>query len=178
MPSSSPAFSLREATVQDAGAIAKLGSSIFSASFGHSVTPDQLRKYLDESYSIEATEKDISDPHKDMTVAVAGDGTIIGFGLLTRQSIEPCVDHIDDKIELQRVYVSTAHHGMGVGKCLITEMQKAARDQGFRHMWLGVWEENHKAKQLYSKLGFNVVGEHKFNVGGDIQTDHIMLKEL
>ncbi|KAM0268404.1 hypothetical protein ACHAQH_009985 [Verticillium albo-atrum] len=180
MPSATitPAPTIRRATMQDAGAVAELGSSVFSSTFGHSVTPQQLEAYLDESYSVEATEKDISDPQKDMIVAVASDETIIGFALLTRGSSEPCVDHIESKIELQRIYVSATYHGQGVGKLLVNETQSEAREQGFEHMWLGVWEENHKAEQVYLKLGFSVVGEHDFDIGGDIQTDRIMLKKL
>ncbi|EGY21006.1 hypothetical protein VD0002_g254 [Verticillium dahliae] len=176
-----PAPALRRATLQDAEAVSALGSSVFSATFGHSVTPQQLQAYLDESYSVAATARDIEDTQKDMTVAVAADGdgtTIIGFVLLTRGGSEPCVDDVASKIELQRIYVSAAHHGQGVGKLLIHEAQRQAREQGFEHMWLGVWEENHKAAQMYAKLGFSVVGEHEFDVGGDIQTDRIMLKKL
>ncbi|KAF3353074.1 Myosin regulatory light chain cdc4 [Verticillium dahliae VDG1] len=128
-----PAPALRRATLQDAEAVSALGSSVFSATFGHSVTPQQLQAYLDESYSVAATARDIEDTQKDMT---------------------------------------------GVGKLLIHEAQRQARGQGFEHMWLGVWEENHKAAQMYAKLGFSVVGEHEFDVGGDIQTDRIMLKKL
>lgn len=178
MLSAIPDATLRQATLQDAEAIAKLGASVFSATFGHSVTPEQLQTYLDESYSVEATEKDITDPQKEMTVAVAADGTIVGFALSNRASSEPCVDHLDSKIELQRLYVSAAYHGMGIGKRLANEVQDAARKHGFKHMWLGVWEENHKAEHVYMKLGFKVVGTHDFDIGGDIQTDRIMLKEL
>jgi RimJ/RimL family protein N-acetyltransferase len=41
-----------------------------------------------------------------------------------------------------------------------------------------VWEENHKAQRVYEKLGYKIVGDHDFVIGGVIQTDHIMLKEL
>src|SRR5688572_5299994 len=164
MTSDSFAYSTRQATLQDAVAVAKLGASVFSTSFGHSVTPEQLRAYLDDAYSVEATRESISDPQKHMVVAVAADGTVIGFALLNRASNEPCVEHINDKIELQRIYVSTAHHGAGIGKRLLNEVQSIARKHGFNHMWLGVWEENHKAQHVYRKSGFQFVGSHDFDV--------------
>jgi len=53
-----------------------------------------------------------------------------------------------------------------------------AREQGFEFMWLGVWEENVKAIRVYEKMGYKKVGEHGFAVGGIVQTDHIMAKQL
>ena len=170
--------SLRPATSADAGAVAKLGANVFSATFGHTVTQEQLDRYLNESYSVEAIVKDIQDAQKDLVVATSTDGTVLGFALLTRGSSEPCVDDLEDKVELQRIYIDTKAHGLGIGKKLIIRLEDMAREQGFKHMWLGVWEENHKARSVYERQGYRRVGEHDFDVGGDIQTDHILLKKL
>lgn len=170
-------IALRPATLEDAAQVATLGAHVFSVTFGHSVTPEQLQDYLDESYSKEATAKDILDPSKDMIVATQGDA-VVGFALLTRNSSEPCVAHLESTVELQRIYVHPDCHGQGVGKMLANELEDMARKQEFRYMWLGVWEENHKAQKVYERLGYEVVGDHDFVIGGDIQTDHIMLKEL
>jgi ribosomal protein S18 acetylase RimI-like enzyme len=170
--------SLRPATPADAGAVAKLGADVFSATFGHTVTQEQLDSYLNESYSIEAMVRDIEDAQKDLIVATSADGTVQGFALLTRGSSEPCVEHVQDKAELQRIYVDAKAHGLGIGKKLIIRLEDIAREQGFKYMWLGVWEENHKARSVYERQGYRRVGEHDFDVGGDIQTDHILLKEL
>lgn len=172
------AFTLREATLQDAAGVAHLGATVFSTTFGHSVTPQQLCTFLDESYSIPATERDISNPNKTMVVAVTDSAQVLGFALLTRGSSEPCVEGVEDKIELQRLYVDLDQHGKGVGKRLVNEVEDIARKEGFKNMWLGVWEENTKAESIYAKLGYEVVGTHDFDIGGDIQTDRIMLKKL
>ncbi|KAJ9156259.1 hypothetical protein NKR23_g1237 [Pleurostoma richardsiae] len=169
---------VRPASPDDAVDIAKLGAHVFSATFGHSVQPHELKAYLDDSYSTEATTKDISDPSRDMIVATNEDGQIVGFGLLTRGSSEPCIAHVGSTIELQRLYVHPDFHGKGIGKILVNTMENMARKQAFKHMWLGVWEENHKAQRVYEKLGYKIVGDHDFVIGGVIQTDHIMLKEL
>ena len=168
----------RAATVDDAAQIAKLGAHVFSITFGHSVTAAQLKDFLDESYSLEATVKDIQDPHKDMVVATNAHGTIVGFALLTRGSSEPCIAHLDSTIELQRLYVATDCHGQGIGKILANQLEATARKENFKYMWLGVWEENFIAQKVYGKMGYKLVGDHVFDVGGDLQTDLIMLKEL
>ena len=179
---------LRKATPDDVDAIADLGASTFKKSFGHSCTPEQMQAYLDEAYSPEAVAKDLADPNKDTIVAVATTSVegqpeqtreqVVGFVTMTRNSVEPCVENVPDKVELQRIYVHHTYHGKGLGKRLAHAIEDMAREQGFRHMWLGVWQENHAAQIVYGKLGYKVVGEHIFNVGGDLQTDDVMLKEL
>lgn len=180
-------ITLRDALPQDIPQIAALGSHVFSITFGHSVPPHELQAYLDESYSLSATEAELSNPSKEMIVAVdrsspkAGsesEARIVGFALLRRGSREPCIEHLPNTVELQRIYVHPDCHGKGVGRLLADRLEDMAREQGFEYMWLGVWEENHKAMKVYAKLGYERVGDHDFVIGGVVQTDHIMVKRL
>jgi ribosomal protein S18 acetylase RimI-like enzyme len=41
-------------------------------------------------------------------------------------------------------------------------------------VWLGVWEENHRAIRFYTKNGFVVFDKHVFIMGNDEQTDLLM----
>ncbi|KFY11861.1 hypothetical protein V492_04214 [Pseudogymnoascus sp. VKM F-4246] len=169
---------IREANAEDIPTVSKLGAHIFSVTFGHSVPANELESFLEDSYSVSATENDFKDPMKDLIVASDQDGTVVGFALLTRGSIEPCVSHLENTVELQRIYVHPAHHGKGVGRLLANRLDDMARDQGFKHIWLGVWEENHNAQKMYEKLGYRRVGGHDFTIGTIVQTDYIMMKEL
>ncbi|ODQ69389.1 hypothetical protein LIPSTDRAFT_7040 [Lipomyces starkeyi NRRL Y-11557] len=173
-----PSISIRRARPQDVASVAELGAHVFSITFGHSVSPQQLQAYLSESYSIPATAKDVADPMKDMIVVTSQDGAIVGFALLTRGTSEPCIAHLESTIELQRIYVHPTYHGNGVGKILAKKLEDIAKEQGFKYIWLGVWEENYKAQKVYERLGYRVVGDHGFTIGEVVQTDHIMVKEL
>ncbi|KAK9386682.1 acyl-CoA N-acyltransferase [Lipomyces mesembrius] len=175
---SPPSITIRRARSQDVASVAELGTHVFSITFGHSVSSQQLQAYLSESYSIPATAKDVTDPMKDMIVATSQDGAIVGFALLTRGTSEPCITHLESTIELQRIYVHPTYHGNGVGKILIKKLEDIANQQGFKYIWLGVWEENYKAQKVYEKLGYRVVGDHDFTIGEVVQRDHIMVKEL
>lgn len=105
---------------------------------------------------------------------------ILGFALLNRATSEPCIRDggYPRPIELQRLYVGLESHGQGIGKMLMGEAEGLARAMGFETVWLGVWEENVRAQGMYGKLGYQRVGEHVFDVGGDIQTDWILVKKL
>lgn len=61
---------------------------------------------------------------------------------------------------------------------LAKAVEDLARQQGFHNLWLGVWEENAKALRLYEKLGFKAIGTKEFLVGGQIDTDLVMVKKL
>ncbi|KAL5350435.1 hypothetical protein ACLOAV_004003 [Pseudogymnoascus australis] len=177
-PTSQQSVNISKANTKDVATVAKLGAHVFSVTFGHSVPANELQSFLEDSYSIAATENDLKNPMKDMVVASNQDGTVLGFALLTRGSSEPCISHVESTIELQRIYVDPAHHGKGVGKLLANRLEDMARSQGFRHIWLGVWEENHNAQRMYEKLGYRRVGSHDFTIGEIVQTDYIMIKEL
>lgn len=171
-------YKIRAATAKDASAIAAVGRHTFSTTFGHTVEPHQLQAFLDESYSTEAIAKDLADKNRDTFVGVDIDGKVQGFTMLTRGSHEPCVEHIPDRVELQRIYVDPSAHGKGLGPALARIVDDTAREQGFRNIWLGVWEENHPALKAYTKWGYKQVGTHDFVVGGVVQKDLVMAKSL
>ncbi|OBS18830.1 hypothetical protein FPOA_10557 [Fusarium poae] len=175
---SSKPVSIRPATLSDASPIAQLGARVFTVTFGHSVQPHELAAYLEESYTTEAITSDINDPNKDVIVATNSNDELVGFAYLTRGSTEPCVENLEMTVELQRIYVDLDSHGTGVGKVLEKAIEEMARDQGFKHLWLGVWEENPRAIKAYEKWGYKQVGDHDFTIGSVVQTDHILVKEL
>ncbi|KAB2573482.1 Spermidine/spermine N(1)-acetyltransferase [Lasiodiplodia theobromae] len=178
-PPPPPPVQIRPAAPTDAATIATLGAHVFSVTFGHSVTADELQAYLAKEYTPTAIANDLSNPQKDTILAVdPSSGEVLGFAVLTRGSSEPCVEHLESKVELQRIYVHPDAHGKGVGGRLGRRVEEMAREQGFRWMWLGVWEENVVAQKAYEKWGYKKVGEHDFVVGGVVQTDWIMTKEL
>lgn len=191
-PKDHPAgFQIRKAAPSDSEALAALGAEVFRATFAHSCTEEQLQAFLDEAYTPDAIARDIADSSKDVLVATdvddsgsssspsaSGAGKLLGFAYLTRGSSEPCVAHLERPVELQRLYIALGAHGRGLGKALSLAADDLARQQGFRTIWLGVWEENHKAQAFYRKMGYEHIGEHVFDVGGDLQTDEIWWKAL
>ncbi|EXJ91811.1 hypothetical protein A1O3_00361 [Capronia epimyces CBS 606.96] len=174
-----PTFSTRAATVQDAPAIAELGSTVFSTTYGFSIPTPDLNAYLDEAYSISAIVKNITSPSIHVVVACSdSDNRIIGFAQLTEGTTEACIEDLESIVELQRLYVHVDYHGAGVGRTLSKEIEKIARDRGYRTMWLGVWEGNFRAQRVYEAMEYSRVGEREFKMGQCIQTGWIMCKDL
>lgn len=79
--------------------------------------------------------------------------------------------------ELSKCYVMPGQHGAGVASALMASTLEAARAGGAAAVWLGVNEENARAKAFYAKSGFTPVGRRRFLVG-DRQEDDDVLERL
>ena len=174
---------ITEATLEDAHLIAAVGGQVFSASFGHSVQAEDLAAYLKAEYTAEAFEKELRNPKASTWIARdARDGNALrGFVQLYRGVTDPCLKDAGDVAslaQLHRLYVDTNVHGGGTGSRLITRAIDAARAEGFRKIWLTVWEHNPRAERLYSRFGFVRVAKTSFCVGNEKQWDWVMVKDL
>lgn len=171
-------FTIRIASPEDASSIRNIGSTVFAASFGHSLAPEDLEAYLEDAYSLQSVLDDIGNPSKTVCVACDAQNQVLGFATLTEGTIEDCIRSVPAPVELQRLYVDSAAHGRGIGGALIMHVEGIARDRGFKTCWLGVWEENYKAQKVYERMGYGKAGDHDFVMGEEVQTDWILVKEL
>ena len=174
-------FAITPAEISDASDISKLGSALWTTSFGWSVSPENLDAYLQCAYTPQAWEKELTNPTSAVFVARSGGSAskILGFVQLSRVMTEPCLESVEGRlVELQKIYVDAETHGKGLGKALIKHVENEAKREGFDYMWLGVWGENQRAQKLYESQGFRKVGEHDFLIGDEAQTDWILLKKL
>ncbi|CAG8950065.1 hypothetical protein HYFRA_00008297, partial [Hymenoscyphus fraxineus] len=167
-------------TPLDAPQISALGTNTFTKTFSYSLPPSDLTTYLTTTYNIPTITLTLTNPLITTLVAhpISSPDTIIGFVQLTEGTTEPCLAGIENLIELQRLYVDEGWHGRGVGGRLMDAIEEVARQKGFKSLWLGVWEENGRAQGMYGRRGFEKVGDHGFVMGGVVQRDWIMVKEL
>lgn len=66
-----------------------------------------------------------------------------------------------DQSELGNVAVRADERGRGVGRRLVEAALERARGRGAEECYLEVRESNQTARQLYQKLGFEVVGTRR-----------------
>jgi ribosomal protein S18 acetylase RimI-like enzyme len=134
--------------------------------------------YLKTNFSTEKILAELNNPNKRFLLAMSGD-RCCGFSQLTIGTMEPCLEGVQGrKVELQRIYVGMEYHGAGLAGLLMQSAVTVALGEGYEKMWLGVYQENMRAKRFYEKLGFERVGEHDFYLGGDKQTDDIYIKTI
>jgi ribosomal protein S18 acetylase RimI-like enzyme len=170
------AVSIRRGRPEDAAALAAFAARSFASTYEAYNTPEDMRNYLASAYGVEQQTRELTDPAMITLIAESERG-LRGYVQLRRKSAPPCVTH-DAPVEIYRFYVDASAHGTGVAQQLMAEVESAARDLGGRHLWLGVWERNDRARAFYEKSGFADVGTQIFQLGSDKQTDRVLVKQV
>lgn len=151
----------------------KISRETFLDTFSDSNTQENMDKYLEENLTLPKLTQEIQNPDSQFYFAVSGDETI---GYLKLNSGNAQTEQTDgNALEIERIYVTKEYQGKKIGQLLFAKAVEIARVSGASYLWLGVWEENHKAIRFYEKNGLVVFDRHPFWLGNDKQTD-IMMK--
>jgi ribosomal protein S18 acetylase RimI-like enzyme len=81
-------------------------------------------------------------------------------------------------IEIERIYVQQEFQKKKIGKLLMDECIKLARQEKNKWLWLAVNNENKKALGFYFAYGFETFGTKKFKLGTAIDEDLLMKLDL
>ncbi|MEY4052225.1 MAG: hypothetical protein RIR64_1210 [Bacteroidota bacterium] len=164
---------VRKIHLVDLSQLQKIGISTFSETFAEHNTKEDLEKYLKESFASEKLSAELANPNASFYFAVLNE-EVIGYLKINFGNAQ--TELKDNKsVEIERIYVLQAYQGKKIGQLLYNKAIEIAREYKASYVWLGVWEENHKALQFYKKNGFVPFDTHIFKLGNDEQTD-IMMK--
>jgi diamine N-acetyltransferase len=151
----------------------QISRQTFAETFSAVNTEENMRKYLVEAYSAEKLLEELRDPHSRFYFAREGDEVVGYLKLNTAASQTELKDA--QALEIERIYVLSSWQGKNVGRLLYDKAIDVAKELKADYVWLGVWEENHKAIRFYERNGFVAFDKHIFRLGDDEQTD-IMMK--
>lgn len=169
-------ITLKEVVPADASILQQISRQTFSETFAGVNSPENMRKYLEVDLSLERLRHEMATPGSRFFFAMAG-GEVAGYLKLNTGDAQTELKTADS-IEIERIYVLKRFQGMEIGKSLLRAAFDIARSESFRLIWLGVWEQNHKAIGFYLKNGFVEFGEHNFNLGDEEQRDVLMKCEV
>jgi ribosomal protein S18 acetylase RimI-like enzyme len=175
--SESSALTIRHGVVEDAAELSSFMSRAFTSAFGALNRPEYLATFLAEKYNGPRQAEELRDPAM-LTLVAELDGKLAGYAQISSGPYLPACVTGPGPIELSRFYVDPALIGRGIARPLMDRAKAEAYARGGRTCWLGVWEINARAIAFYRKAGFREVGTHPFDVGGDRQTDLVMLTTL
>ena len=163
---------IRKATVADLETIKNISIQTFKETFAAVNTPENIANYVKESFNSEQLKTELNNANSQFYVAYSNAEAVgylkINFGDAQTESIN------ENALEVQRIYVLQNFHGKNIGQLLLDEVKKIAKNSVVDSVWLGVWEENHRALRFYTKNGFVVFDKHVFMMGNDEQTDLLM----
>ena len=167
---------IRRATQTDAQLLADLGAQTFYDTFAADNTTKDMTAYLASSFSPALQAAELADANTRFLIAEI-DGAAVGYAKLQSNPSPPSVTG-SNPIELCRLYVSHGVIGSGVGASLMQACIDEAKAEGYKTMWLGVWERNERAQKFYERWGFQVAGEQNFQLGSDAQKDWVMYRDI
>lgn len=163
---------IKLAIESDALALSTLGEKTFRETFARDNNPLDMELFVRKTFGANLQEKEIADNRRQIFLATENDKAI-GYLHLFNGPVESSVGG-PRPIEILRFYVDSPWHGTGVAHQLMEAAIQNSVDQGFKTLWLGVWEKNFKAQAFYRKWSFRETGFHTFYLGTDPQIDLIM----
>jgi ribosomal protein S18 acetylase RimI-like enzyme len=181
---------LREATPEDADAIADVAADAWWAAASSALSPDAVRTALADLYDAEflhevaaeaaaeadfrflvaVEEVDGDTAAGDETAAGDTDGPVVGFASAAREWA--------DEAELFTLYVTPDRWGEGVGTALLDELASWAADRGAERLVCSALAENAVAVGFLESRGFERTREVEAEVGGQTVAEYEFEKSL
>ena len=164
---------IRKLSTDDIDALQQLSRQTFFETFSAMNTEENMNHYLREGFSTEKLTAELHNVASQFYFAEI-DGSAVGYLKVNEGTAQ--TELKDDKgLEIERIYVLAAFQGKKIGQMLYERAVEIAIRNKYDYIWLGVWEENQKAINFYTKNGFVEFDKHLFQLGDDEQTD-IMMK--
>lgn len=167
---------IQPATIEDLAVIQRIAKETFQETFAESNTREDMDKYTAENFSDEKISAELNNPESQFFIAWE-EGAPAGYLKVNAGKAQTELQD-ETSLEIERIYVKKDYQGKKVGQMFYEKALEVARLQNKAYLWLGVWEENHKAIRFYEKNGFVAFDKHIFKFGRDEQTDIMMKKEL
>ncbi len=175
---SANATTIRRCTVADAAALSALARRTFQDTFTGTCTEADMRRFLDDNYSVKRLTQELSNPYDYTFFAMDGDEPA-GYLRFLESPVPFPHDAARKALELNRLYINLAWKGRGVAAELMDFYLDYARTQGYGLLWLGVWEHNGRAQAFYRKYAFAPTPyTHPFPIGETPQTDVWWIRTL
>lgn len=163
-------------TLNDVEKLQAISRITFSQTFMEHNTAEDMEAYLNKSFSISQLNSEIANANSEFYFALDGE-IVVGY-LKVNMGVAQTEKKDLAAFEIERIYVDQAYLGKKIGQLLFEKAIELAKAKNKSYVWLGVWEENHRALAFYKKNGFVPFDKHIFKLGNDEQTDIMMKLEL
>ena len=158
--------------ITDLENLQKISITTFKETFEEVNTEEDMQKYLNENLNEEKLKSELENLDSEFYFIENENKNLgylkLNFGNAQTEKVE------ENYFEIERIYVLKDFLGQKIGQILFDKVIEIGREKNLEYVWLGVWEENHRAIKFYKKNGFEIFGKHKFVLGKDVQTDLMM----
>jgi ribosomal protein S18 acetylase RimI-like enzyme len=167
---------LRRALPSDALCLRVLSLQVFLDTYAtEGIRPTLAREVL-ETFSERATQAALADPASRITVAER-DGHLVGFAHL-RLPAANVLAPAGVQAELHRLYLQASFAGRGLGRALLADAERCAREADATVLWLKVWVHNARARAFYARYGFSDCGSTWYEFEDERHENRVLAKRL
>lgn len=164
-------LNIRAAEQGDEHMLADLGAKTFYDTFRPFNAEEDMQAYLKKAYTLELIKTNLLNPEINYFILLDNRKPAGYIKLIQNATYEGLSGKT---IELEKIYVLKDYFGSEAGNMLMKEAINFARSNQFTTLFLGVWEENHRAVAFYKKHGFQVFASRNFQLGSRICADYMM----
>lgn len=151
--------------------LADIGATTFHDSYKDENTEADMQNYITNTYTIEKLGQNLSSTNIVYFLAYNQLGDVGYIKLLLNQNNEKLQG---TSAEIEKIYVRQAFHGKGVAQQLMGFAIDYCKQQSYTNLYLGVWQENHKALKFYDKVGFKTFDTRTFQLGKKLCDDYLL----
>ena len=128
---------------KDVIALQYISHKTFTETFAVHNTVENMKQYLDQYFTVDNLTVEIENPNSQFYFAKQ-DNRVMGY---LKLNFAPAQTELQDgsSIEIERIYVLKENYGSGVGIELLNFAIEIAKQNKAAYIWLGVWENNHRA---------------------------------
>lgn len=160
---------IRKAKLEERSVIRQLAIAIWPQTYGHLLSAVQIDYMLELFYSEDALQKDFEKPGYYFFIINVGGGDA-GYAGVEQKT--------EEHWHLHKLYLSSQHQGLGLGKKLILHVENFAADCGAKYLTLDVNRHN-KARHFYEACGYKIVEGKDTDIGNNFwMKDYVMNKVL
>jgi ribosomal protein S18 acetylase RimI-like enzyme len=167
---------IKKASLSDMESLRNISIKTFIETFASVNTAENMDNYVRDNFNTDQLTNEIINPDSHFYLASINNETIgylkINFGKAQTELIN------EQAMEIHRIYVLQEFHGKKIGQLFIDEVLLIANQNPVDYIWLGVWEENHRALKFYTKNGFVEFDKHVFTLGNEDQTDLLLKLQI
>jgi ribosomal protein S18 acetylase RimI-like enzyme len=149
-----------QVTIDDVAELAAVAKASYVDHYLH-LWHDGGEWYLNRSFSIEQLASELESDANRFYIARWG-GEDVGF-MKTRTDRTLPMFRAEDAFEVERIYLTAAAQGKGIGRALIELAVRDAREMGRNVVWLKAMDTSDDAVAFYEKVGFEKCGGERLD---------------
>jgi ribosomal protein S18 acetylase RimI-like enzyme len=121
------------------------------------IPEEDILSHFEKYYSDDRLIEILNDPFSE--------GIIAEVNFIPAGWLKLFEDHVNKKFYVSSLYVLPEYQGFGIGKKLLNEAYRIAKEKHYNKVWLGVMKQNVTSFEWYKNLGFIFDEEEPFQMG-------------